>query len=190
VARANGARAAADARIHKAQAAAEGVPLSGTVKFRGREWRLGPCDAVAPTLDFAEVASKGAETDDPAGLAAMKDMIRDTFVQHPSCGTCEACMDERYDDCPDLDLGDFPAFWRFVKAVRVPADELLQVVQQAIEQSTARPTGARSGSSSPARSSSANSKVPSSSLPGELPPAFRKLAEAGDLIAVDDYVRR
>jgi hypothetical protein len=97
-------------------------------------------------------------------------------------------MDERYDDCPELDLGDFPAFWRFVKAVRPPADELLEVVQQAIEQATARPTGARSGSSSPARSSSANLKVPSSSP--ALPPAFQALADAGDLIAVDDYVPR
>jgi hypothetical protein len=188
VARGNGARAA-DARIHQAQAAAEGVPLPGTVILRGRHFRLGPCDAVAPTLDFAEAATKGVETDDPAGLTAMKEMIRDSFVQVPSCGTCEACMDERYEECPDLDLGDFPAFWRFAKAVRVPADELLEVVQQAIEQATARPTGARSGSSSPARSSSANSKARSSS-PAQLPAAFQKLADAGDLIAVDDYVPR
>jgi thiol-disulfide isomerase/thioredoxin len=189
VARANGTRAAAAADpVHKAQAAAEGVPLTGTVALRGRQFRLGPCDAVAPTLDFAEAATKGVDTDDPAGLAAMKEMIRDSFVQVPSCGTCEACEAERYDDCPALDLGDFPKFWRFAKAVRVPADELLEVVQQAIEQATARPTPARSGSSSPARSRSANSKGSSSSR--ELPAAFQELADRGDLIAVDDYVHR
>jgi hypothetical protein len=185
VARANGTRAAADP-VHKTQAAAEGVPLTGTVTLRGRTFRLGPCDAVAPTLDFAEAATRGVDSDDPAGLSAMKEMIRDSFVQVPSCGTCEACEDERYDECPTLDLGDFPRFWRFVKAVRVPADELLEVVQQAIEQATARPTPARSGSSSPARSRSANSKASSSSR--ELPAAFADLP-AGDLIAVDDVLR-
>ena len=173
--------------VAKAQAAAEGVKLTGSVTFRGRSFRLGPCEAIAPMLDFAEAAAKGLDTDDPEGLAAMKAMLRDCFLQAPSCGTCAACEAEDYDACPSLDLGDFPKFWRFVKAVRPAADELFEVVQGATEQAMARPTPARSGSSSPARSRSANSKGPSSSP--EVPEAFRKAFEAGDVVDVADALR-
>jgi hypothetical protein len=183
VARANGTRTA-DAAVHKAQAAAEGVSLTGTVTFRGRQFRLGPCDAVAPMLDFAEAASRGLDSDDPAGLAAMKDMIRGCFVLHPACGTCEQCEAENYDSCPEADPGDWPRFWRLARATGADAEELMEVVTAATEQALARPTRARSGSSSPARRPSANSKALSS-----LPPAFQELADKGDLIAVDDVLR-
>lgn len=172
--------------VHRVQAKAEGVPLPGTVTFRGRVFRLGPCDAVAPMLNFAEAASSGTDSDDPAGLAAMKDMIRGCFTLTYSCGTCRACEDERYGDCPHLDLGDFPKFWRLVEAVGSPADELMEVVSAATEQAMARPTRARSGSSSPARVPSANLKASSSS---PLPPEFQALADSGDLIGADDVLR-
>lgn len=177
--------------VASAQAAAEGVTLTGTVEFRGRSFRLGPCEAIAPMLDFAEAAAKGLDTDDPEGLAAMKAMLRDCFLQVPSCGACKACDAEDYDACEHLDLGDFPKFWRFVKAVRPPADELFEVVQSATEQAMARPTPARSGSSSPARSRSANSKAPSSSpgVPEGMPEAFVKAFEAGDVVNAADVLR-
>ena len=66
--------------LHKVQAAAEGVAADGTVTFRGRSFRLGACESIAPMLDFAEAAQAGVDTEDPAGLAAMKDMLRDCFI--------------------------------------------------------------------------------------------------------------
>lgn len=173
------------AGVQRVQAQAEQVDLTGHVTFRGRTFRLGPCDAVAPMLDFAQAAAKGLESDDPAGLAAMKDMIEGCFILKPSCGTCEACNEERYEECPDRDAGDFPKFWRLVRAVGSPADELMEVVQAATEQALARPTPAPSGSSSPGRSRSAKSKAPSSSLPA----AFQQLADRGDLVEVADALR-
>ena len=162
------------------------MALTGHVMFRGREFRLGPCNAVAPMLDFAEAAAKGLDSDDPAGLAAMKDMIDGCFILTPSCGECEACVDERFDECAKRDPGDWPKFWRLFRATGGDADELMEVVTKATEQAMARPTRARSGSSSPARKPSASSKGRSSSR--ELPAAFRDLP-AGDLIEVDDVLR-
>lgn len=173
--------------VAKAQAAAEGLTLPGTVEFRGRSFRLGPCEAIAPMLDFAEAAAKGVDTDDPAGLAAMKAMIKGCFTLTYSCGTCEACEAEEYDACERLDLGDFPRFWRLVEATGCPADELMEVVQAGMEQAMARPTRAPSGSSSPAPSRSGNSKGRSSS-PG-MPEAFVKAVAAGDVVAVADVLR-
>ena len=163
------------------------MELTGHVMFRGRAFRLGPCTAVAPMLDFAQAAAKGLDSDDPAGLAAMKDMVEGCFTLTPSCGVCEACLDERYSECGKRDTGDWPKFWRLFSATGGDADELMEVVTKATEAAMARPTPARSGSSSPARKPSPRSRG-SSSSPAQLPAAFRDLP-AGDLIGVDDALR-
>lgn len=179
VAKGNGTRAAERA-IHEAQAAAEGVHITRTVEFRGRKFRLGPCEAITPMLDFARAAAKGLDTDDPAGIAAMYDMIEGAFILTYSCGTCETCQDERYEECPQRDPGDWPAFWRLARATGATGDELMEIVQAGVEQATARPTPAPSGSSSPGRVTSVNSKGSSSS---RVPEAFAKLPP-GDLIDI------
>ncbi len=174
--------------VHRVQASSESLELSGHVTFRGRKFRLGPCEAIAPMLDFAEAAARGVDTDDPAGLAAMKAMIKGCFTLTYSCGTCPACQDDDYDACPQLDLGDFPRFWRLVEAAGVGAEELMGVVEAGMEQAMARPTRAPSGSSSPAPRASGNSKGRSSS-PGRVPEAFTKAFEAGDVVDVADALR-
>jgi hypothetical protein len=174
--------------IAEAQAAADGLKIPENVEFRGRTFTFGNCDSLAPTLDFAEAAEKGLDTEDPAGLVALKSMIRDGFIRTPSCGGCEACTDERYDECEQLDEGDWPRFWRFVKAVRADAEELMGVVQKLVEHQTARPTQQPSGSSSPGGSSSEKSREPSPWPGRSLPAAFAGLPE-GDLIDIADARR-
>jgi hypothetical protein len=176
--------------FHQIQAAAEGVTLVSHVEFKGRQYRLGPQtgedSALAPMLEFAHAAQAGIGSQDPGALDAMFEMIRGVFVQHPACGACEACDADQFDVCPQFDPGDFPRFWRVAKATAASAEDLLGVVQQAIEQATARPTPPPSGSSAPGRPASASSKDPF--LQQDLPEAFRKLPP-GDLVSVDSFLR-
>lgn len=172
--------------IASAQAAVEEVDLPGYAEFRGRKFRLGRTDTVVPVMDFAHAAAQGITTDDPEGPAAVRDMLEGAFLLAPSCGTCKACVDERYGDCPQRDPGDWPKFWRFARAVNATTEELMDVVQAAVEHATARPTSAPSGSSPPGRSTSRKSRGRSSSE--ELPAAFANLPE-GDLIDVRSIAR-
>jgi len=176
-----------DGAVHEVQAAAEGVALTGTVEFRGKSYRLGKTDALMPLLDFAHAAESGLGEEDAAGVSAMYEMLRGAFVLTPSCGGCEACDGERYDECPSLDLGDWPRFRRRALAVMAGGEEIMGVVEQAMTQVMARPTPPRSGSSSPARPASPNSKG-HSSLPADAPAAFRGLPP-GDLIPVESFLR-
>jgi len=171
--------------VHRLQAAAEGVKVTGAVEFRGKRYRLGAYGAenVMPQLAFAQAADAGLGAGDSAGLAAMYEMIRGCFIQSPACGTCEACDEERFDDCPKFDAGDWPRFRRVATAVCAGGDEILKVVQDAMEQITARPTKPAPGSSPPPPPGSGNSKEPSS-----LPAAFRALPD-GDLINLDRLAR-
>jgi hypothetical protein len=171
--------------VHKLQAAAEGVNLTGGVEFRGKRFRLGKhgADNLMPQLAFAQAATSGLGDADPKGLAAMYEMLRGCFIHSPACGTCAACDDERYDDCKSFDPGDWPRFLRLATAVCAPGDEILKVVEQAMAQIAARPTNAPPGSSPPAPPASGNLKDPSS-----LPAAFRDLPP-GDLIDLDDLAR-
>ncbi len=175
-----------DGKIHEAQAAAEGVDLTGHVEFRGKSYRLGRGGDL-PFLEFAHAAEGGLGAGDAAGIDAMYEMLRGCFVLAPSCGECEECDAERYEACPARDPGDWPAFRRRALAVHADGEEIMKVVEQAMEQITARPTLPRSGSSSPARPPSANSREPSS-LPEGLPAAFRDLPE-GDLLPVESFLR-
>jgi hypothetical protein len=172
--------------VHRLQAAGEGIKITGSVTFRGKRYRLGAHGAenLMPQLAFAQAADSGLSDADPAGLAAMYEMIRGCFIMAPACGTCEACDDERFDECPAFDAGDWPRFKRVATAVCAGGDEILKVVQQAMEQITARPTSAGPGSSPPEPPPSANSKDPYSSLPA----AFRALPD-GDLINVGKLAR-
>jgi hypothetical protein len=181
------AREAEERAITSAQAAAEGITLPGYAQLRGRRFLFGPAQAMAPVLDFGKAAAEGLDSDDPAGMAAIRDMLRASFIVTFSCGSCEACIEDRFDECPALDEGEWPAFWRFAAAVGATGDELMEVVTQASEHATARPTPAPSGSSPPAPTTSRKSKARSSSG-GRVPAEFAAL-QPGDLIDVRDVLR-
>jgi hypothetical protein len=171
--------------VHRLQAASEGVNVTGSVTFRGKKYRLGAHGAenLMPQLAFAQAAEAGLGDADPRGLAALYEMIRGVFIMAPACGECDACDDERFDDCPSFDPGDWPRFRRVSTAVCAGGDEILKLVQDAIAQITARPTSPAPGSSPPGPAASASSRAPSS-----LPAAFANLPP-GDLINLDQLAR-
>ena len=107
----------------------------------------------------------------------MKAMLRDSFLRSPSCGACEKCAAEDYAACPALDEGDWPAFWRLARATRASGEDLMAVIQAAMEYQTARPTPAPPGSPSPGGSTSLKSREPSPSRGPSLPAAFADLPD-------------
>ncbi|HEY5987041.1 MAG TPA: hypothetical protein VIV12_11800 [Streptosporangiaceae bacterium] len=177
-----------DGQIHALQAKAEGVRLTGRIEFRGKTFRLGKEVGLASLLDFMGSAKDGLGAADVEGIAAIKDVLRDMFVQRPACGACEACDAELYAQCPQFDPGDWPKFWRLARAVHADGEDLFGVATQAMEQLAARPTRPPSGFSPPGPPPSPRSRERSSPLPADLPEAFRKLPE-GDLIDVGSLLR-
>ena len=126
--------------VQELQAAVEEVPADRAVEFLGVRYRMADRIGLMPLLKFAHSASKGMNSEDIEGMAAMYAMIR---------------------DC--IDPGDFPRFEQAAIDGRAEAEELLKVVSDVIEKLSARPT-VRPGDSSagpPATSESSKESSPS-----------------------------
>jgi hypothetical protein len=178
--------------IHQAQAAAEGVQVTGKVTLRGRDFPLGKMagsNAMAG-LRWAKAATSGVGTEDPAGEAALYEMLRSCFLNTPPCGQCKACDDDRYADCDQLDEGAWPAFEKRCIALSVPTDEIFDCLSDAAAQLAARPTQPQSGSSSQGQETSPRLKASSSAPERPLPAAFQRAQDAGDLIDLREIVGR
>jgi hypothetical protein len=174
--------------LTETQAAAEGVELKETVEFFGAEYRLAPRVGLMPLLKFAHAAGRGIGSEDLEGMAAMYAIIRDVVYRgEPACGECPDC--KRYPDdpgrCQYYAAGDWERFERAAIDEQADGDDLLDFVHEAMEQISARPTPAPSGSSSRGRSTSPKSR-------GRSPRVVqgRALPEgAGDLEPVDSFLR-
>jgi hypothetical protein len=174
--------------LTETQAAVEGVELKETVEFFGEEYRLAPKVGLMPLLKFAHAANQGVGADDMEGMAALYAIIRDVVYRgEPACGECEDC--KRHPDeparCQYFEAGDWDRFERAAIDEQADGDQLLDFVHEAIEQISARPTNAPSGSSSRARSTSPKSREPSPRVVQgrTLPPG------AEDLRPVDELLR-
>lgn len=125
------------------QAAAEGVQIVGDgrkVEFLGSDYLMAEKIGLMPLMRFAHVSSKGLDSGDMEGLAAMYTMIQD-------------CID--------------PADWKRFEAdaieKKAEAEDLFDVVKRVIEILSARPTQRPAESSAGPRLTSENSKASSSS---------------------------
>ncbi len=176
---------------HEVQAAAEGVVLDDGdhVELHGERFRLAASIGMMPLMRFAQASKAGLGGDDMEGLAALYSLLRDTIdttrpqVEVPDPATGEPTM---------VDGG--PSGWDRFEAhatdVKADADELIAVVNRAIEVIAARPTK-RPGASSPGpRTTPDSSKAISSSPPeGQDPPAWppagrRVPPEADEMVPV------
>lgn len=94
------------------------------VEFFGGRFQVAERVGLMPLMRFAKVAKSGVDSDDMAGLAAMYDLLEQ----------CIAPADwQRFQDAADK--------------ARADGEELMKVVQTAIELISARPTGRPSDSS-------------------------------------------
>jgi hypothetical protein len=123
--------------IHEAQAAAEGVdlPTDGKIELLGAEFKMAEKMGLAPMILLAVASRKGVDSNDPAGLVALHDVISD-------------CIDESEHD----------RFWQHAVAVKADGDELMQAVKKAVEALAARPTRPPGDSSTGRQAIQGNSK--------------------------------
>jgi len=192
----------------EAQARYEGVEIGDAISFYGQKYRLAPKIGYMPLLDFAHEANKGSNTEDPAALDAMRELLWRCFILAPPCRRCEICRGTEGGPCEDpdedgnrcglcepcrsfvtpdpescasYDPGDWPAFHLAALDHAADAEDLFDVVRQVMTAVTARPTRRRSGSQQPAPNGSPRSKERSSSR--RAPPG------AEDLVTIDELVR-
>jgi hypothetical protein len=116
------------------QAMSEGVetPTGKHFEFMGKTFRLADKVGLMPLMRFAHMASSGMDTDQDfmTAMAAIYDMIKDVIHED-----------------------EWAAFQQHATDTKANEDQLLGVVQQAVEIMTARPTEPGSDSSPSARPS-------------------------------------
>ena len=157
--------------------AASDIELAGqvitpgeTVSLAGRPFRVAEKVGLMPLLKFSHAAN--LSTSDERAYVAMYQILRDVIkAADPPCGTCEGCTDTdgrapTIRDCTVADRGDWELFEEWAVDCKADADELLDVVSEAIKVISARPTESRSGSSDTSRRSSRRSTDGKSSPPG------------------------
>lgn len=140
---------------HQVQAAVEGVEIVGDgrkVEFMGAEYRIAEKVGLMPLMKFAHVSSKGLDSSDMDGLAAMYAMIQ---------------------DC--IDPAEWSRFEHDAMEKKADGEAIFGVVAKVIEILTARPTQRPAESSAGPRLTSENSKGSSSSP--VTPPATLSLVE-------------
>jgi hypothetical protein len=115
--------------------------MNEMIAFQGEDFRLADKMGLMPLMRFAKVAQDGVNAEDLAGLTAMYDLLEQCI--HPE---------------------DWPRFVAAATKHRVQGDDLMEVVKQAIEAMSARPT-ARSSASSDGPPLTKPSSTESSSSP-------------------------
>jgi hypothetical protein len=175
------------------QAGIEGVPVNvesilfmgPTEDFpgrRGQHFRVADHVGLMPLLKFAHEASSGATEDSMEGMAAMYAMIRDCIHPGREC-TCAKPGGKHQPGC-EYDPGDWERFERYAIEQRAEGEDLMAVVEQAMEVVSARPIRQPSGSSPPGRPTSRKSRSRSSRPGSRVPDEARHLQPVNDLLSI------
>lgn len=131
-----------------------------TITLAGEDFRIAEKVGLMPLLKFSHAANLRA--DDERALSAMYEILRDVILEaEDPCGSCPGCkaagVDATAADCAVADEGDWERFQQHAVDCKADAEELLDVVSQAIKLISARPTESRDGSSAGSRSTSRTS---------------------------------
>lgn len=121
-----GKRAKALRKEQELQRALSGdvVESKPVLAFQGESFEVAAKLGLMPLLAFAHVAKQGVDANDMKGLVAIYDLLRNVLA------------DDEWD-----------RFTELATATRADGDELMEVVSQAIELISSRPTGRSSDSS-------------------------------------------
>ena len=170
------------------QAAVEQVPTGRTLTFMGKPYQLAPAVGAIPYWKFGYIATHGVNMEDMEGISVAYTMLRDCFVIAESCEECDVCLgkddvEPDPDNCPSLDLGDWPRFERDAIRKKASNDDLMETIKQAVEIISARPTQRPSDSS-------AGPSTTSGSSTGSSPSPATRNGQATEMYVVDDLVRR
>lgn len=137
---------------HAADPELSGEIISPTrvVTLAGEDFRVADKVGLMPLLKFSYAAN--LRSDDERAYAAMYEILRDVILEDEDpCGKCAGCKaagaDPTAGDCAVADEGDWERFQKHAVDSKADADELLDVVSQAIKVISARPTESPSVSS-------------------------------------------
>ncbi len=137
------------------------------ITLAGEDFRVAEKVGLMPLLKFSHAAN--LRTDDDRAYAAMYEILRDVILEaEEPCGTCPGCKQAAPDftarDCAFADEGDWDKFQDHAVQCKADADELLDVVAQAIKLISARPTesppSSSAGRQSTSRKSTGRSSAP------------------------------
>jgi hypothetical protein len=147
------------------------------VTLAGQDFRVADKVGLMPLLKFSHAAD--LRTDDPQAYVAMYEILRDVIYEGDGpCGECPACVSAgdaaTARECAVADEGDWGRFQEHATHCKADADELFDVVAQAVKLISARPTESPSGSSAGRRSTSRNSTAISSRKQGAAPNGSRR----------------
>lgn len=167
---------------HSVQSAVEGVvETDGKIEFMGAYFKMTDRIGLMPLLKFAHASSKGLDSTDMEGLAALYSMIHD-------CIDHEQPMEERVNPVTGKVemMPSGPSEWNRFEAhaieMKAEADDLMSLVQRVIEAVAARPTRRPGDSSAGPQQTSVNSKASSSSR-------VSQALEMGGMQSVGDLAR-
>lgn len=130
------------------------------VTLAGRDFRVAEKVGLMPLLKFSHAANLRA--DDARAYVAMYEILRDVIMEaEDPCGECPGCKNAAPSptarDCNFADEGDWDKFQEHAVECKAEADELFDVVEQAIKLISARPTESRSSSTQGSRNGSQRS---------------------------------
>ena len=143
----------------------EVISPARVITLAGEDFRVAEKVGLMPLLKFSHAAN--LRTDDERAYSAMYEILRDVILEaEDPCGECPGCKNAGATvsavDCKFADEGDWERFQEHAVKCKADADELMDVVSQAIKLITARPTESPSGSSNGQRSTSRKSTAGSS----------------------------
>jgi len=138
----------------------EVISPARVVTLAGEDFRVAEKVGLMPLLKFSHAAD--LRTDDERAYSALYEILRDVILEADEpCGECPGCKTAGTGatarDCVFADEGDWERFQDHAVRCKADADELMDVVAQAIKVIAARPTGSPSGSSTGRRDTSRNS---------------------------------
>jgi len=130
------------------------------ITLAGQDFRVAEKVGLMPLLKFSHAANLRA--DDSRAYVAMYEILRDVIMEaEDPCGECPGCqaagVTATARDCKFADEGDWERFQDHAVACKAEADELFDVVEQAIKLISARPTESRSSSTQGSRNGSRRS---------------------------------
>lgn len=147
------------------QAAVEGAPEldeTNSIEFMGERFKVAERVGGMALFAFAQASSKGLDSDDMKGLAAMYRMIRG--VIHRPLLTDEHGKPQRDDDGSFVfDEREWDRFQEFADAMGADGEELMELVGKAMGVISARPQQRRAVSSTSSPATSPSLKESSSS---------------------------
>ena len=132
------------------------------VEFMGEQFRIATSVGLMPLLKFSHFATKGIDTGDPHGLAAIYAMLRDCIVEKapkvPHLSEDRTEDQERDWERWQKSLEEGDRFDQHATENKAEGEDLMEVVTRTIELLSARPTQRPSNSSPGPQNTSTGSR--------------------------------